>query len=293
MAELSQPAESDEFGLLCPNCGYDLRGNPGERCSECGQIIDRALTDSTIPWVHRKHVGWVRAYLKTVWLVTIDSRQLRGQAVRKLKLQNAHRFKLITAVLLALAMIGVFVFVAGDLATFISEYKFSLTSVNQFGQWSHDLIVPWLAGITLPALLPAMFVGLAFTLTGVHRRLFRLSEAARQESATALACYAGGPLAWWLPVLGVECAAIYLDSIGVLEFRPGELLVMAALLTIALLMTLARITQWGLRVKRKSAAAALIDAPWLLLLWLWSTVVWLGILPWAIGFVWIVIDGFR
>src|SRR4051794_13275118 len=59
--------------LLCPGCGYDLRGTIGGRCSECGLEIDRAaLERSGFPWAHRASLGRVRAFLKTVWLVTVD-----------------------------------------------------------------------------------------------------------------------------------------------------------------------------------------------------------------------------
>jgi hypothetical protein len=293
VAEQSEIA-ADEFGLLCPNCGYDLRANPGERCSECGQTIDRsALTHSTIPWVHRRHIGRVRAYLKTVWLMTIDSPHLRGQAAGILKMSDAHSFRRITSTLLALALVGVFVFIADDLAVVISEYRLNISSVNQLGHWSHDLIVPWLAGITLPAVLPVMLVGLALGLTWTQRPLFRSEEAAPRESAIALSCYAAGPMAWWLPILGGECGIFYLDSIGVLELRPGIVVIMAALLAIGLSMMVARITQWAIRVKRRGLEWALIYVPWLMGLWLWNIIVWLGILPLIIGFVWIVIDSFR
>jgi hypothetical protein len=294
VAEQSQIATADEFGLLCPNCGYDLRANPGERCSECGQVIDRSgLTPSAIPWVHRRRIGRVRAYLKTVWLVTIDSRHLRGQAAEILKLVDAHSFRRITSTLLALALVGVFVFIADDLAVVISEYRLNISSVNQLGHWSHDLIVPWLAGITLPAVLPVMLVGLALGLTWTQHRLFRTEEAMRRESAIALSCYAAGPMAWWLPILSLECGAQFLDSIGVVKHRVGAVLIMILVPTIALLMIVVRITIWALRVKRKGTEWALIYVPALAGLWLWSAIVWLGILPLIIGFVWIVIDSFR
>src|SRR5687768_10793324 len=60
--------------LLCPACGYDLRGTTGGRCSECGLEIDpAALARSGVPWAYRKEMGRVRAFLKTAWLVTFDS----------------------------------------------------------------------------------------------------------------------------------------------------------------------------------------------------------------------------
>src|SRR3954471_13389032 len=106
---------ADEGEMLCPYCGYDLRANPGERCSECGKPIDRNdQAPSTIPWIHRRHSGRVRSYLKTVWLVTIDGGRLRGQAGRILKKADAQSFRRITAVLMTLALIGAFVFLTDE-----------------------------------------------------------------------------------------------------------------------------------------------------------------------------------
>src|SRR5436190_1289393 len=51
--------------IHCPACGYDLRGMTGDRCSECGLVIDRedvaedgptglnnvTMADLVVPWV--------------------------------------------------------------------------------------------------------------------------------------------------------------------------------------------------------------------------------------------------
>ena len=37
-----------DWGLLCPSCGYPLRGLPGHRCPECGQKID--IQELVRPW---------------------------------------------------------------------------------------------------------------------------------------------------------------------------------------------------------------------------------------------------
>ena len=293
MAEVAQIA-ADEGERLCPYCGYDLRANPGERCSECGQPIDHnEQAHSAIPWVHRRHLGRVRTYLKTVWLVTIDSRKLRGQAGRILKKADAQSFRRITAGLMAVALVGAFAFVADDLSRLISDYRFNVSVVQPTAPRVHDLMVPWLAGITLPAVTPLMLVGFAFSLSGIHRRLFKAERPSREESAQALACYAAGPMAWCLPILSLGCALLYLDSIRLVSLGPGLVLIMIALATIGLLTIMGRITQLAIRVKRSGGERALIHAPYLGVLWLWASVVWLGVLPWAIGFVWIVIDSFR
>src|SRR4051812_23578806 len=93
----SHPAVDDE-ALLCPFCGYDLRGSSGERCSECGQVIDRKLAHSAIPWVHRRYMGGVRGYVKTVWMVTSGRGSLRREGRPPQALHEARRFRGVTAV---------------------------------------------------------------------------------------------------------------------------------------------------------------------------------------------------
>src|SRR5436305_757244 len=88
--------------VLCSACGYDLRVMTGDRCSECGLVIDReALRRSGFPWAHRKSVGRVRAFLKTVWLVTRDSRALRHEAAREQSARDGAAFRRWVVVALA------------------------------------------------------------------------------------------------------------------------------------------------------------------------------------------------
>ena len=64
---------------ICPACGYDLRATTSDHCSECGLAIDRdALQQSAIPWAHRRQIGRVRAYLKTLWQFSTDRKRASG-----------------------------------------------------------------------------------------------------------------------------------------------------------------------------------------------------------------------
>src|SRR3954469_12467842 len=90
------PAQlSDIDPLPCPNCGYDLRASLDDQCSECGQAIDRStLGITSFPWPHRHNV---RNYLKTLWLITINSRRLRFETWKNQNLAAARSFQRITA----------------------------------------------------------------------------------------------------------------------------------------------------------------------------------------------------
>src|SRR5687768_8381884 len=76
-------AMTTERSVLCPACGYDLRGATEDRCSECGLVVDLAsLQHSEIPWAYRRQIGWGRAFFKTVWMITSDVKSLRHEAAK-------------------------------------------------------------------------------------------------------------------------------------------------------------------------------------------------------------------
>src|SRR4051794_5371921 len=81
-------------GGLCPACGYDVRSATSDRCSECGLVLDRsAAAASNIPSAHRGQIGRVRAFVKTVWLVTVDSPSIRHELSRPQLSGDAERFR--------------------------------------------------------------------------------------------------------------------------------------------------------------------------------------------------------
>src|SRR5207253_7269761 len=93
---------SDDDPLPCPHCGYDLRANVTEHCSECGQTIDRSTLGITrFPWCARKNI---RSYFRTVWLITINSRRLRFETSKNQNLADARSFHRITSFIFALTL---------------------------------------------------------------------------------------------------------------------------------------------------------------------------------------------
>jgi hypothetical protein len=97
-----EPSDGSETHL-CPECGYNLRGIESARCPECGLAIDlAAMARSRIPWSHRRQIGRVRAYWRTLWLSIFDVRKLSADMDRPVSYADAQRFRWVTILLMFL-----------------------------------------------------------------------------------------------------------------------------------------------------------------------------------------------
>lgn len=85
------PADRDVY---CPGCMYNLRGVASRRCPECGRPFDLArLSVSQIPWVHRREIGRIGAFRKTVAMVMLRPRHLALEIMRPVSHRHAQRFR--------------------------------------------------------------------------------------------------------------------------------------------------------------------------------------------------------
>src|SRR5882672_4287500 len=165
--------------LPCLKCGYDLRANAGNRCSECGWEIDRELLKGGwFPWERRRYRGRFITYVKTVW-------QVSGAIV-------------------AIVLAGLFLLIVRDVGLWrmvIQPQERSWARQAERPVWVENLGVPWSAGVSLLPVGPLMLAAFAFFAAQAPRRLFRAKRGDRPaaESAEAIACYATAPMAWLLP----------------------------------------------------------------------------------------------
>lgn len=168
--------------LLCPTCGYNLRGLTQARCPECGVEFDRArLSDSQLPWLQRRHRGRIRTYWRTAWRISNRPRTLTAEFCRPVLYADALRFRLIAVCLAWLPLaITTGLHFAGDQSDFLALHQLGFISD------------PWLATGFLAASLLALI-----TITGVPSYFFhpRRLSVDYQNRGIALSYYACAPLA--------------------------------------------------------------------------------------------------
>ncbi|HEV7298822.1 MAG TPA: hypothetical protein VGN72_05605 [Tepidisphaeraceae bacterium] len=198
--------EPIDLPLLCGRCRYDLRATPGSRCPECGQIFDpNILIDRLIPWEAPALSSPVRAYWRTVWIVSFQPNQLTTYLDLPVSMSRARSFAIITWLLggslLALVALA-WAENAGDLDRFLrnSDLRDDL-EVLLLNRWSF-----WLA--TGGAML-----GLLLGILATRSFYFDLRDPVRHARATALSLYTCAPLAW-LPVIAAVSFVVALGISG-------------------------------------------------------------------------------
>jgi len=291
MGESSSSAVLTSTDIPCPACGYDLRAALSGRCPECGTIIDPSI-GSWIPWEHRRNVGLVRAYRRTLLLATFRIGRIAAEIDRPVGYRDARWFQLIT-VTLAWLPLAAFV-IAGDCAgREARRFTLGMGAIPaDLPRESIDLALPWIQSIGLHIVMPlAMFLFLLLT-SGVASYAFpgRNVDRHRQDRGIALSYYACAPLAFLvIPVL-VAAAAITLTwLIG----HPIRIMIASGALGGTAL--LAIVILWWLntiRLLRRATHGA--GRTWLAVIslpvgWLATAIVSLGIVPWAAGFVALVV----
>lgn len=288
--------------LFCPGCGYDLRSIASDRCPECGLPIDRDAGVSRIPWAHRRRIGWARAYWRTVWLATFNTRKLAAEIERPVDYRVAQHFRLVTALLAALAIVSVFVttlVAAGGMAELATEFSIGMDPYDNPPRRAgrYDMLLPWAAGVMVVPVLPAATLVFFVLATGVASYWFhpRSLPVVRQNRAVALSCYASAPLLFvWLPALNT-CLLIALAAQGQSGSRPYILLFflnifLVPIVVLAFYVSTLRLmrTTTGARRLRTVLAAILIPISWVL-----SGLLAMFGIPWVVGFAWLVFDSMR
>lgn len=305
----NRPPAADE--LSCPDCGYDLRGIASARCPECGLAIDREqLGVSRIPWSHRRLIGRVRAYGRTVWRATFHTRRLSAEAARPVHYGDAQRFRLVTVLIATLTLLAVIagaVALGGGIDELSEELSdlpldgFDYTAGRSSPTGVYDLVLPWAAGAMVLPVIPLGILVFMLLVTGVASYWFHPAAlpVVRQNRAVALSYYACAPLAF-LPVPGVTIGALMLMASAGWETdqslaRSFLFLILLTYVTLPLIVLATYVAT--LRLLRGAAQAG-AGRMWLAAIvipvtWVLSAALALFVLPWVVGFVSLVIESFR
>ena len=290
--------------ILCPGCGYDLRAATGERCSECGLVIDReALKRSAFPWAHRAQLGRLRAFLKTVWLVCADSRSLSHETAKSQSPRDAAVFRRWVAAALAVCFCGVVVMLieSGALADAVVDPSPGFMRFGRSARLVQDLLVPWCAGILWRPALFGYATAFAVYAAGATRPIFRTRglSADYADTGEAIGAYAAAPLV--LVLFGTAGYGLVAALETYVEIRfianvwmPAAILVIFSflLLIFGVALTVYRTGQWRARTAHAGYPTGFAGMGELLLRWAVGGVILLGVVPWCVGFGWIVVDSF-
>ncbi len=179
-----------ELELFCPGCGYSLRGIASDNCPECGLAVDRsAAAVSRIPWEHRRRIGYVRAYWRTLFTSTA---RVADDMMRPVLYRDARLFQLITVVIAALPMM---VLAAWPLPQKIYAgmgLTLNAWPVTMPPGYLIDIGVPLLAGVGLQFVAPVAILLYLLAMTGVASYFFHPPHltVVQQNRAIALSYYA-------------------------------------------------------------------------------------------------------
>lgn len=302
---------TQSFAVRCPSCGYDLRGTTSDRCSECGLVVDRAeLRESALPWAHRRRIGRIRAFLRTVWQITLDYKRLRNELDKPQSLRDARRFRWVITLPL---VIGVCVLTWLAVVNHgLGSFEIAVRHVDRFAGrtaddgstlpapgWMYDVALPWSYGMRLFPILMIGVAGLVMNWTGVTATAARRrrDDPERRSRQTAMGLYAVAPLAFIPLSITIFLIGVFLESRSSLDvqallmvFMIPMLLLAVALSAFGLFCYFWRSGEWVTRAGDASVGGFFTGLLEIILRWCGGVVLYLGVWPWCAGLWWIMLD---
>jgi hypothetical protein len=241
--------------------------------------------------------------------MTADRLAIRYEAAKPQEPRDGRAFARVTGAIVAVGLLAVFaalVYAMSGLTFLAVQPPNPLLSSGRLSPgadaYQQDLMVPWCAGATLSPVLPGCLILLGFFVAGAQRFVFRTRSlsAGRGARGLALSYYASAPLVLMLPALACGgLAGLLADRKIFVEAGPfRRLTIVLAIVSVVLyatgaLGTLYRVGQWVRRVRHCGTVRAWLGAMELTGLWVLGWIFFLGVVPWCVGFFWIVLDSLR
>ena len=279
------------------HCGYDLRGTPAGLCPECGCEIT-VLSDSPIPWAHRKAIGRWTAFWRTVRLAIRRPRALIEAATLPIDYRDAQHFRRLVITWLWLwgsaAMISIYI------CAKLPSISLSMIEPTQAGQRGFAVAIFFASGILLP---PVPIIGLLITLVlgstsaGFFARPQNVPVWLRNR-AVALTRYTLAPL--MLMAIAIAAAAVVIDlSIdGPTSFFPWNLMYLSVIggaiaLMISVVLYAVNTVRVSVAVLQAGVGRVVATLLGMAAIWIGSLVIGLGLFPLLVGYGCVVIGSLR
>jgi hypothetical protein len=281
IAEADQPATG--FDIYCHECGYNLRGISEPRCPECGKESPALLNaEPSIPWIHRKQIGNVRAFLKTVLFATFSPRKLSEDVYLHIDFRDAQKFRRWAIAVAMFWMIGMTItlHVAGAQGRLTDP-----TILNVLGMYWPSVVFNGL--VLLYLILATGIPSLFFDYRDVPINL--------RNNAIALSYYCIAPLCWG-PVVVVSSIAVMRDSLDSHRFAANNAIEITLIFVgiagpfVPVGAGLYSLLQVAGRVLRGQTGRKVWMTIGIPMLWLLSAIVVFALIPLAGFYVWVLVD---
>jgi hypothetical protein len=260
------------------------------RCPECGFAVDPAAPAvSRVPWNHFER-GALRAYLRTVALVTVRPRRFVEEVVRPAGVRQARWFRRITTTLVLLPLLFYVVMASPYDPTVVAAAARDVAYgvAGSFDPWA----APWMYGAGSPVVRAACVAAGLYLVIAAGGWVLRWRDTApqRRDRARALMQYSCAPLLAWPVVFLAGCAVVML--------MPQTFFIVSAYVLCGLSLLVLGVVEWWwvqvLLVHRatRSTGHAIAAAALLPLAWAGVAGLVLFLVPWLIGWVLILAASF-
>jgi len=289
-----------EIDRFCIACGYNIRGLTSDRCPECGLKVG-GVDESSVPWEGRNRLGLRRAFQRTAWMGTFQTRRLATARSFPVDGRSARAFRLLVSLLAALPpAILLWIAIAAYGGTgFLNIWRVAQSSwlpPSHMGFW--EMIVLWSAGATHATTLPIGFFLTLFLASAMPRFWVRGGSRDRElqnRSADLTAYLSSSLLALVIPTIAAAVIWQVYDpnSSRLWWFVSGAIFAGALSLVVIVLQYAVSTAQFIREVTHVGWDGLLLRIAGLAASWAMALVIGMVLFPMLAGLVWLMIESLR